>query len=64
MTGDMLRFARNFHHQYGVICSKRIDEGRIKVKLVSEDDSETASAGLRRRAFQCSWGLSWHGLKY
>jgi hypothetical protein len=60
----MLRFAGNFHHEYGVICSQRADEGRIKVKLVSKDDSETTPAGLRRRAFQCGRGLSWHGLEY
>jgi hypothetical protein len=60
----MLRFARNFHHQYGVICAKRADEWRIKVKLVAEDHSETPSTGLRRRAFQYSRGLSWHSAEY
>ena len=64
MTRYMLRFARNFHHQYGVILYQCVDEGRIKVKLVSEDDSEATSACLRRRAFRYSRGLSWHGSEY
>lgn len=64
MTRYMLRFACHFHHQYGVIRVKRADEWCIKVKLISENDSKATSACLRRRAFERSRWLSWHGSEY